>query len=176
MKISFQWIILKLELITITKISLLDSLWKRDWGELGNGLLLCDENGLKVALEAFTRPLLRNLHFGFETRLINNERPLLRSLHFGFETRLINNERPLLRSLHFGFEARLINNERPLLRSLHFGFETRLINNERPLLRSLHFGFETRLINNELKINLKMACVLVVPVQPRFESKMAASW
>ena len=32
--------ILKLELITITKISHLDSLWKRDWGELGNGLLL----------------------------------------------------------------------------------------------------------------------------------------
>ena len=31
--------ILKLELITITKISHLDPLWKRDWGELGNGLL-----------------------------------------------------------------------------------------------------------------------------------------
>ena len=30
--------ILKLELIIITKISHLDSLWKRDWGELGNGL------------------------------------------------------------------------------------------------------------------------------------------
>ena len=30
---------LKLELITITKISHLDSFWKRDWGELGNGLL-----------------------------------------------------------------------------------------------------------------------------------------
>jgi len=70
-----------------------------------------------------------------------HQRPLLRSLHFGFETKLINNERPLLRSLHLGFETRLINNERPLLRSLHFGFETRLINNERPLLRSLHFGF-----------------------------------
>ena len=33
--------ILKLELITITKTSHLDSLWKRDWGELGNGLLKC---------------------------------------------------------------------------------------------------------------------------------------
>ena len=32
-------IILKLELIIITKVSHLDSLWKRDWGELGNGLL-----------------------------------------------------------------------------------------------------------------------------------------
>ena len=31
--------ILKLELIIITKVSHLDSLWKRDWGELGNGLL-----------------------------------------------------------------------------------------------------------------------------------------
>ena len=30
--------ILKLELIIITKVSHLDSLWKRDWGELGNGL------------------------------------------------------------------------------------------------------------------------------------------
>ena len=30
--------ILKLELITITKISHLDSLWKREWRELGNGL------------------------------------------------------------------------------------------------------------------------------------------
>ena len=30
--------ILKVELITITKISHLDSLWKRDLGELGNGL------------------------------------------------------------------------------------------------------------------------------------------
>ena len=30
---------LKLELITITTISHLDSFWKRDWGELGNGLL-----------------------------------------------------------------------------------------------------------------------------------------
>ena len=30
--------ILKLEIITITKISHLDSLWKRDRGELGNGL------------------------------------------------------------------------------------------------------------------------------------------
>ena len=33
--------ILKLELIIITKISHLDSLWKRDWGELGNGLFYC---------------------------------------------------------------------------------------------------------------------------------------
>ena len=31
--------ILKLELIIITKVLHLDSLWKRDWGELGNGLL-----------------------------------------------------------------------------------------------------------------------------------------
>ena len=30
--------ILKLELIAITKISLLDSFWNRDWVELGNGL------------------------------------------------------------------------------------------------------------------------------------------
>ena len=30
--------IMKLELIIITKISLLDSLWKGDWGELGNGI------------------------------------------------------------------------------------------------------------------------------------------
>jgi len=30
--------ILKLELITTTTISHLDSLWKRDWGEIGNGL------------------------------------------------------------------------------------------------------------------------------------------
>ena len=30
--------ILKLELIIITKVSQLDSLWKRDWRELGNGL------------------------------------------------------------------------------------------------------------------------------------------
>ena len=30
--------ILKLELIIITKISHLNSLWKRDWGELGHGL------------------------------------------------------------------------------------------------------------------------------------------
>ena len=32
--------ILKLELTTITKISHWDSLWKRDWGELGSGLLV----------------------------------------------------------------------------------------------------------------------------------------
>ena len=32
--------ILKLDLITITKISHLDSLWERDWGELGNGLFI----------------------------------------------------------------------------------------------------------------------------------------
>ena len=39
-KISFHLYVLKLELIIMTKISHLDSLWKRDWGEFGNGLLI----------------------------------------------------------------------------------------------------------------------------------------
>ena len=34
---SFTW---KIQFIAVEKISLLDSLWKRDWGELGNGLFL----------------------------------------------------------------------------------------------------------------------------------------
>ena len=38
--------ILKLELITTTKISHLDSLSKRDWGELGNGLVLIENTAI----------------------------------------------------------------------------------------------------------------------------------
>ena len=38
---------LKLALITTTKISLLDSLWRRHWEELGNGLFLIKNDFLK---------------------------------------------------------------------------------------------------------------------------------
>ena len=42
--------ILKLELSTKTKISLLDSLWKRDWGEVRNGLLHSDDDIQEVVI------------------------------------------------------------------------------------------------------------------------------
>ena len=42
--------ILKLELISITKISQLDSLWRRDWGQVGSGLFSLS-SGVQLNIE-----------------------------------------------------------------------------------------------------------------------------
>ena len=48
---------MKLELITITKVSHLDSLWKRDWGELGNGPMVEHCTAIvQVRFESRSRP------------------------------------------------------------------------------------------------------------------------
>ena len=45
---------MKLELIIITKISLLDSLWKGDWGELGNGLFSWVDVAIFIIVAIYT--------------------------------------------------------------------------------------------------------------------------